>query len=664
MKRIEFNSSGKFVGVDGADAEDSEDDFDFCDECKVQVNREVTEIFDESYWSLYSNDKMLNPLKFSNGKSQADVVKEVVDLVKAGNKVVFIHGTCGTGKSAIALNIARELGRASIVVPIKSLQRQYEEDYKGKKYVLKKNGKRMKIEMITGRSNHDSVIQPGVSCADPFLPDTIQLIDKNSEKLKEFYDENPYINDKSMADVRDLKRIAIAPANPHWSPIVPASYELKQMKDARKKRYKGLRDREFIFYHRKEGCSYYDQYQAYIDADVIIFNSAKYKIETALDRKPATEVEIIDESDEFLDSFSNQQELNLTRFRRALKNVFPEERAEQEVIDEITRMVDLEEKNKRILGIDESQIFLVGDTKLEKALKLFLKNPALCSEISVDDGSYANRGIEIARDYAGFFEDTYVTFRKHEEQIFVNFTTTNVSKKLKEMLDKNKVVVFMSGTLHSKDVLEHVFGIKNYKVVEAEEVLQGVVEIHRTGKEIDCKYSNFKSGRYSKKDYFIALSACLEKAKKPFLVHVNAFDDLPLNKEIGEMGLKNLISKEKLFELQGGDRTGKLISMFKRGMNDSLFSTKCTRGIDFPGKVCNSVIFTKYPNPNVRGTFWKVLQKTHSQWYWEFYKDKARRDFLQRLYRAVRSKDDHVFVLSPDSRVLDAVRDLQVLQNA
>jgi Rad3-related DNA helicase len=88
-----------------------------------------------------------------------------------------------------------------------------------------------------------------------------------------------------------------------------------------------------------------------------------------------------------------------------------------------------------------------------------------------------------------------------------------------------------------------------------------------------------------------------------------------------------------------------------------------TRGIDFPGNMCNSVIFTKYPNPNISDTFWKILQKTHPDNFWEFYRDKAYREFLQRIYRAVRSKEDHVYILSPDIRVLQSVKRLQNGQN-
>jgi Rad3-related DNA helicase len=123
------------------------------------------------------------------------------------------------------------------------------------------------------------------------------------------------------------------------------------------------------------------------------------------------------------------------------------------------------------------------------------------------------------------------------------------------------------------------------------------------------------------------------------------------------------MSREKLRELQINDKTGRMISLFKSKMSDALFTTKCSRGVDFPGDICNSIIFTKYPNPNVRGVFWKILQKTHQKYYWDFYRDKARREFLQRIYRAVRSKDDHVFILSPDLRVLNAVKELQMNGN-
>lgn len=677
--RFQFDDDGRLIGVDGVltesfnkvdrgDIGDS-DENNYVSQSGLKKSSDLAfleedskfeGIIDESGWSLYDGDRFLEPIKYSDGRNQRDIVKEIVELIKNGKKIIFLHGVCGTGKSAIALNIARELGRASIVVPVKALQRQYEEDYMGKKYVVKKNGKKMKIAMITGRDNHDSIIMPGMSCADPFLPDTIKFTEKNAEKIREFYDDNPLIKNKvESLSVRELKRISIAPSNPYWSPIVSADVELRSLKDAVWKRYKGLNDKEFIFYHRKRGCSYYDQYQAYLDADVLIFNSAKYKIECMLDRKPATDIEIIDEGDEFLDSFSTRKELNLVRLMNALNVVVPDFAETEDVIDEIKRLLKLEDQRARAIGVDENQIFSLGETNIEKILKLFLSSSDLQSELVVDEMNYGNHAVDVARDFEGLWEDTYLTYRMIDEQLVVSLVSTNLSKQFKDIVDKNKALVLMSGTIHSDEVLRDVFGLKDYCIVNAETKLPGQVEIVRSGKEFDCKYATFKNGFKTREDYLLALEECMVRAVKPALVQVNAFEDLPSEEEVNKLGLVGVMYKERLSMLQKDDKTGRLISLFKTGVNDSLFSTKCSRGVDFPGDICRSVIFTKYPNPNVRDVFWKVLEKNHSEWFWEFYKDKARREFLQRLYRAVRSPDDWVKVLSPDTRVLDAVGKLQ-----
>lgn len=697
MERMKFDSEGNLIGVDGMDVRDKigkEEEKKLGRYGEITLERsegnkwnersgerkkftsynpslqigkaEVEEIapvqtinFEENFvWGLYHEGENLKPLKFSNGKDQTDVAKEIIEAVKGGSKVIFLKGSCGTGKSAIALNVAKALGRAAIVVPVKGLQKQYEEDYMSKKYLLKKSGEKMKIAMITGRDNHDSMIEPGKSCADPFLPDTIAITEKNFGKIREYYENNPMIKAKSEMPLKLLKRISIAPANPHWSPIVPADIELP-LRDAKKRKYKGLRGKDFIFYHRRPGCSYYDQYLAYMNADVIIFNSAKYKIEMALDRKPETAVDIIDEADEFLDHFSNQQELNISRLIKSLKMIIPEGFDAQKDLDRIVELLKGEEKNKQVLGIAEDSIFPLKETNIEKVLSILVKSKELCAEILIDEQNYAQKLLEAVRNFEGFFEDTFVNYQVREADIYANLVTVNLSRKFKDMLDKSNALVFMSGTMHSAEVLKHIFGIDSFKVVEAETSLPGSVEIIMTGKEIDCRYSNFSSKMYTRVDYLKALEAAVTKAKKPILIHVNSYEDLPNEQEIKDNWIFNLMSREKLRELQTEDKTGRLISLFKAKMNDSLFTTKCSRGVDFPGGICNSIVFTKYPNPNIRDAFWKILKSTHPNHFWEFYHDKARREFMQRIYRAVRSKDDHVFILSPDKRVIDAVRDLQ-----
>lgn len=658
MKRVNFDSSGRISTVDGAKGPSAPKKMQAV---MYEPEMKPEGVVDPSMWSLYNENTKLQPLQFSNGKTQEDIVRDVVEHIRKGTKLVFVHGACGTGKSAIALNIARQLGRTSIVVPIKSLQRQYEHDYMQAKYVLKTNGKRLRISMITGRENHDSQFMPGVSCADPFLPDTIKLSEKNAAQIQDYYKKNPIITNKNSGlDVANLRRISIAPANPYWSPIMNAEYELKQLTDARKKKYSGLQDKEFIFYHRKEGCSYYDQYQAYIDADVIIFNSAKYKIETLLDRKPATDVEIIDEADEFLDSFSQQEELNVTRLLRTLQHTGLQDDTAKHARNQIIELLEYEEKNKRALGIDQDKIYKMHDTNFARAFRLLLDSVDLSLEISLDEMSYGNRALEIASSFIDMVDETYVSFRRHDDSLYAGFATASISKQFRQMIDKNKAFVFMSGTIHTPEVLRHIFGIENFVIVEAETLNQGSIEIHRTGKEFDCRYSSFKQGGKTRSDYLMALKACLDKAQRPTLIHVQAFEDLPTEEEKRNLFIPNVASRESVKEQQDSDKTGSRIMQFKQKRIPELFTTKCSRGIDFPGDMCRSVVFTKYPNPNIQETFWKVLQQTHPTHFWEFYRDKARREFLQRLYRAIRSKDDHVFVLSPDIRVLEAARELQM----
>lgn len=661
MNRLLFDDEGRFIGV--STDNEREKKFTFKKD-KLLTSQELTFLnkegadneLDSEYWSLYSADKRLEPLVYSNGKTQEDVVREAVELARRGKKIILIHGVCGTGKSAIALNIARILGKTAIIVPVKNLQKQYEEDYTKKKYLLKHNGEKMRIAVITGRDNHDSVILPGISCADPFLPDTILITEKNRGKILEYYSENPFIEHKSITSIRRLKRISIAPSNPYWSPIRPAEFELTQLADAKRKHYKGVLGRDWIFYHRKEGCSYYDQFQAYVDADVLIFNSAKYEIEMAIGRKPETEVDIIDEADAFLDNFSKEDSINLNYLSSSLQNLFPEYPEAEDSLEKIKELVNLEIKNKGALGADKSRIFPAKETFIGRALKILLKSDALQAEISMDEMHYANKALETAIMFDELFEDTYVNYRIKEGDLHASLISTNVAKRFEEMSDKTKTLILMSGTLHSEDVLKNVFGIEDYAIIDAETMMPGKITISETGLELNCDYKNLNSGENKRKEYLHALSKSLQKADRPSLVHVNAYEDLPDEDEREEYSLTNVISKEKLREEQMRDKTGERILKFKAGATNVLFSTKCSRGVDFPGEMCNSIIFTKYPNPSIKDIFWEVLKKTHPNYFWSIYTDKARREFLQRIYRALRSQDDKVTLLSPDLRVLDAAK--------
>ncbi len=631
-------------------------------------------------WSLYQDKDFLKPLRFSNGKTQEDVVKEVLDAVKEGNKVIFIKGVCGTGKSAIALNIAKELGKTSVVVPGKVLQNQYKEDYENNKYLINEAGEKLKISVITGRNNHKCKFleqqnapifkeernlklneifekKEGIeksskdtSADNPSLPCKIEIKEKNARKIQEYLKQNKHFNMKNFNSIKDIKRASIAPACPYWSPVFPEKFELngKNFENARKRNYTGLNGMRFTFYERKQGCPFYEQFNSFIDSDVLVFNSLKYKLESSMNRKPETEAEIIDECDEFLDSFSNQRTINLDRLLNSLNQIFVEHEDSDFILRKIGKIVDETKNNPRIQhAVFSKEIIPLKETEIYDLFKLILENMDFLYDI--DDESYLFEVAETARMFDEFFDETYLTFSRKDNNLIAEAVTTNLAKRLKEMMNKNKVIIMMSGTIHSEAVLKKVFGLENFKILEAETEQQGSIEIKRTGLEFDCKYPIENRGKY-----LLALDRCIEVSKKPTLVHINSFYDLPDEQEIKKFNLVNAISREKLKEIQS-DKTGKDVRDFKNKEIDILFSTKCTRGVDFPGEQCNSIIFTKYPNPDVKSPFWNILKKTNPDSYWDFYKDKARRELLQRIYRGLRFKDDHVFLLSPDDRVLKAM---------
>ncbi len=644
-------------------------------------------------WNLYKKEKFLEPLKFSNGKTQKDVVEEILKEIEKGERVIFIHGKCGTGKSAIALNLAKEIGKTSIVVPGKNLQQQYKKDYENEKYILKENNEKLKISVITGRKNHkckflednkeffsESKQEKNSSLLDIFskkrdslnkeisddssadnnkLPCKIEIKEKNMWKIREYLKQNKKVNIKNFEKISDVKRMSIAPICPYWSPVFPEEYEINL--EAEKKKYLGLNNTMFTYYKRKPGCSFYEQFQSHIDSDVIVFNSLKYQLESLMNRKPATEVEIIDECDEFLDSFSNIKKINVDRLLNSLNSLYLED-IDIEKVKEMQDILIHLKKDKRVNESKEnSKILKLRETGIYDLFKILLEDEKLLKNI--DEESYVFDVENIAKMFKEFFNETFIIFEEKNESLIANIVTINLSKKFSELLNKNKILVLMSGTLHSKEVLRDIFGIENFKIIEAETKHQGKIKIKRKGNEKNCKYSNFYNGSTTRGEYLKNLDECVESGKKPCLVQINGYNDLPSEEEIKELNLKNLINKEKLKKLQFEDKTGERVKEFKLGKFDVLFTTKDSRGVDFPGEECNSVVFTKYPNPDVKDPFWKILSKTKPTQYWKFYKDKAKREVYQKVYRGLRSEKDYVEVLSPDSRVLEEFEEMEKEKN-
>lgn len=620
-------------------------------------------------WSLYkrkenpdsvnpfnTDGEELKPLKFSNNKTQADVVKEILEEINKGNKLIFVKGVCGTGKSAIALNLARHFSKTSIVVPIKSLQQQYENDYTKNKFILKKNKKPLDIAVIKGRNNFRCPFN-GEKADDSELPCTIEIREKNTAQLLEYINKNPETKSEDFSKASDIRRMNIAPACPYWAPLMSSKANPKGLNNFKKIKYHANCGKDFALFQRKKGCAYYDQYEAYKKADVLIFNSMKYQIETLIGRKPKTDLDIIDECDEFLDSFANERKINLNRLHAALTNLTLEEKEKKSVIKKLIRQI-----NKITFG-EEIEIQEIKKSPTIEIIKTAIEHPNLAED---EELNYYNTLVEIAQSFKHLLDETYISVnkikkdteqgslfsRKSEDTTIINIVSINLAQKLKELIEQNNVLVMMSGTLHSEQVLKDIFGLKEFKIIEAETQNPGKIQKQKTGLEKNCSYANFKNNEITRNQYLKILDMCMAKSKSPVLIHVSAFKDLPTEKENKILKLDNLITQKKLKELQSYGNTA--VEEFTAGETDILFTTKCSRGIDFPGEKCNSIIVTKFPYPNIQGLFWKILKKERPNKFMEFYLDKARRDLYQKISRGIRFKGDKVNLYSPDVRVLNS----------
>jgi Rad3-related DNA helicase len=645
-------------------------------------------------WSLFQDQKdgtkELKPLVFSNQKSQEDVVQEVIAAAEKGNKIIFIRGMCGTGKSAIALNLARHFGKTSIVVPIKALQEQYTKDYTKGFYILdKKDKNRLRISSLFGRKNFKCKFleensetfkeeikvkkeknaklfdiyqeQPrsqynnpssnnDPSCDNNLIPCKIEIKEKNIAMIKSYLNQNPMVKKSNFSKISEVKRMSIAPVCPYWSPLFPSEIDIT-FKNSEKVPYTGLNNIPFNIHLRKPGCKYYEQYLAYSNADVLIFNSLKYKLESLMNRKPQTEIEIIDECDEFLDSFANQEKISLNRLMFTLNMLYPEKNKTEEVIKELTDLINLIKKDYS----SSEDIIKVSDTPVEKLLLSILKNRDSLYELEMDESSYIYHLEEVARIFYEFLGESYFSIEKsdNDSDIFVKIVTTNLEKRFKELVDKNKVLVMMSGTLHSESVLNKIFGLDEYQIIDAEIQHQGELIKCKHGYEKDCSYNSFKNNIVTREEFLKSFSKAVICAKQPTLVHITSFADLPSEYEKQQYELENLPTNQDLIRDQKLDPLGKRVQDFKEGKTKVLFTTKCSRGVDFPGETCNSIIISRFPYPNISSLFWKILKRTNPEHFMDFYMDKARRDLLQRIYRGLRSKTDRVYLLSPDIRVLN-----------
>lgn len=534
-------------------------------------------------WELTDkNGQIVQPRTYSNCKTQESVVNEVVDSFD-DNKFVVLLGGVGTGKSAIALHVIKHFNRSGIiVVPTKVLEHQYQDDYCGDgKYHIPD----LDVEFMVGKGNFKcpwsgdrwSCTHSGEPCNRP--------LNKDAEET----------------------RLKAAYVCKYWSPVYPST----MLQAARK--YLDSYTHTIHSYTSTGGdkawlcasepCPYYLQFKHYVNPCALLMNAAKWDIETAIERKPAVEIEIIDEADEFLDGLSYQTRLDTKMFDALAK----ENTIDRAVLKELeTEFEELVRDNEGYEGKLQHEIMVY--------VQQFVKELEDCPPSSsvFDKYSKLNQILENAlHAYINVTHNAMVVFMPRPDIT------------LKKIFAKSKRVLFMSATMQSKQVLKEIFGIEPHIVV-AEDTNPGVLKLTTTGQESAVTYQSWQQKEFQQR-YHKLLSHIVNVATKPCLVQVHA---------------KKYVPPEHAHRL--------LDDGFVNGV---WWSTRTDRGIDLPDEKCRSIVVMKYPLPDMNDVVLKTMRQLLGDGkFWSYMNDMATRQLIQQCGRGVRSADDWVEIYSPDSK--------------
>ena len=540
-------------------------------------------------WDFRSKEGVsLNPLVYSDGRDQKNIINEILDSFDSGENLLFLKAQVSTGKSAIALSLIDILGRGIISVPVKVLQDQYKESYLDRYRIGN-----LDIAVMKGKSNFKCNFEKGKLCSNSNIV--------CNRKLKQ-----------------GETRWKVATKCPSWSPILPLYvYEkirLNMLFDLDTTEYTGING-DYIYVNRGEDCQYFNQYENYTKEHIaLIMNSQKWIIETLLERKPKTDLEVIDEADLFLDGLS----FNLVVTHRTLDTI---ELAEKKKF-----------KNIKILH------YMMSDKNLSNITFLTLLEKILKSCITEYSQNLSYKlQLMLLCD-----QDIMLTkFGKDKNEVLV-FTIARPDKIFDILLKRSaKKILLMSATPQSDKVFYSLFN-KNINFIEGETEFPGSLKIIKTGSELDINHLNWKDIRY---EYWNTLSFLISIAEKPVLCNIFSYKYLP-EEEIGNIPCREDVQKHQ----------DKHIKEFLKGKRDVIFTTKFDRGIDLKDEKCRTIILTKLPYPDLTDITLMKLKEYYGPFIFNSYvTDMIKREVLQNIGRVLRSKNDYSMLMSPDKKILELV---------
>lgn len=527
------------------------------------------------------------PRVYSNGKSQEDVVNEIIEAFD-NNDIVLLKGAVGSGKSAIALNTILNFKRGSVITPTKSLEKQYIDDYYTGKYRIGD----LDIQVMMGKGNYTCKYKNnGTQCGTPDCPCSKPL------KVIEYIDEDGKVRKEKQS------RLSVASECPYWSPVYPERFakHVARKLGGKLKVYDSVSG-EYAHILRNNPCQYYKLFESYTHPKniAIIYNLAKWNIETSIGRKRKVPIEIIDEGDMFLDSLSYK----VTISSRLFSSLKKEGLLDENIIKE------LEKSFKAILFTNTSYNGKIP-ADISEYINLFLD----LTEGETTSGNICDivNKFNIINMYKDF---SYVNIKDSSMDIYI----PRPDLTLKELKRRCGKLLLMSATFHTPDILNKIFGITP-PIIEAETKFPGTLHVNKVGTEISITNKSWQIGK-ARLRHFNTLDKIIEKAKRPTLVLVHSYKYAPGNVEFNK-------------PINGGVN----------------WSTVSDRGIDLPDDKCRSLVILKFPFPSLGDPVLQTMRDNMGNSFWNYYRDIANRKLIQQIGRGVRHRDDWVEVWSTDTNV-------------
>ncbi len=533
-------------------------------------------------FGLYGQGGRLEPRRYSSGKTQVDIIEEIIGAFQKSD-IVFLKATVGSGKSAVGLRSILEFGRGVVSVPTKVLSDQYAASYEGDKYFLKEDGSKAKIGILKGRRNFRCPLQ--------------------AEKGREVSCDNSVLPCKRPVDWKHGEhRIDALRECPHWGFIFPKGVA-DSIKGARRVPYEAVKGR--YAWCMKGECPYWKQFQAYVAADAIVMNSAKWAAELNVGRLPKVPITVIDEADYWLDSLAVKVSVTertigwlQEQVRRSIESGEPED--------------DTELENMMGLFNDLWSEAIAGRGDPLKLVEFLVE---LLDEIDETSGDlYWKLGAVL--EHRGHAEwniwEKGITYFVPDPKIVFQGILDKVGGKW----------LLMSATVQSKEVLKSVFGIEPI-FVDGETRFPGKLVPRRLGPEEVINYRKWADDKFKRK-YWSTLREIMQKAKRPCFAPVHAHAYLPSS------------LREKVRE-----------SSDVYNQDGIMFTTKMDRGADLKG--IGSIILLKFPYPDREDPLLKGMERRLGpEAFRRYYLDIAGREFVQQIGRVLRSEKDVAEFWSPD----------------